>query len=87
LPAAHFTGSANFWARDRAYGCLAKSFGTEKAEGEEKCRLFGIWGGVRFVHSQFSFVSSRILRRKKAWLAGQLNINDNDGLKTLYRSH
>jgi hypothetical protein len=49
--------------------------------------LFGIWGGVRFVHSQFSFVSSRILRRKKAWLAGQLNIKDNDGFKALYGSH
>jgi hypothetical protein len=66
---------------------LAKSFGTEKAEGEEKCRLFGIWGGVRFVHSQFSFVSSRILRRKKAWLAGRLNIRDNDGFKALYGRH
>ena len=44
-------------------------------------------GGVRFVHSQFSFVSSRILRRKKAWLAGQLNIKDNDGFKALYGSH
>jgi hypothetical protein len=66
---------------------LAKSFSTEKAEGEEKCRLFGIWGGVRFVHSQFSFVSSRILRRKKAWLADRLNVYDNDGFKELYGPH
>ena len=66
---------------------LGKAFSSEKAEGEEKCRLFGIWGGVRFVHSQFSFVSSRILRRKKAWLAGELQIADNDGFKALYGSH
>ena len=65
---------------------LGKAFGSEKAEGEEKCRSFGVWGGVRFVHSQFSFVSSRILRRKKAWLARELNISDNDGFKVLYGS-
>ena len=66
---------------------LGKAFGTEKAEGEEKCRLFGVWGGVRFVHSQFSFVSSRILRRKKAWLADRMNIYDNDAFKALYGPH
>jgi len=32
---------------------LDKAFGTEKTDGEEKCRLFGIWGGVRFVHPEF----------------------------------
>jgi hypothetical protein len=66
---------------------LGKAFVTEKAEGEKKCRLFGVWGGVRFVHSQFSFVSSRMLRRKKAWLAGELNIGDNDGFKAFYGPH
>jgi hypothetical protein len=66
---------------------LSKSYSTEKSEGEEKCRLFGVWGGVRFVHSQFSFVSSRILRRKKAWLADRLNIMDYDEFKQLYGPH
>jgi hypothetical protein len=66
---------------------LGKAFSTEKAEGEEKCRLFGVWGGVRFVHSQFSFVSSRIIRRKLAWLAGELRIADYEGFKALYGRH
>ncbi len=66
---------------------LGKAFSTEKAEGEEKRRLFGVWGGVRFVHSQFSFVSSRILRRKLAWLADELRIADYDGFKALYGRH
>jgi hypothetical protein len=66
---------------------LGKAFGSEKAEGEEKCRLFGVWGAVRFVHSQFSFVSSRMLRRKKAWLADRLNILEYDEFKQLYGPH
>jgi len=66
---------------------LGKAFSTEKSEGEEKCRLFGVWGGVRFVHSQFSFVSSRILRRKRAWLAERLGIVDSDEFKQLYGPH
>ena len=36
---------------------LGKARSTSKLEQEEKCRLFGIWGGVRFVRSPFSFVS------------------------------
>lgn len=43
-----------------------------------KCSLSGIC--VRSV-------SSRILRRKEAWLAGRLNIRDNDGFKALYGPH
>ena len=66
---------------------LGKAFSTEKSEGEEKCRLFGVWGGVRFVHSQFSFVSSRILRRKRAWLAERLGIVDSEEFKQLYGAH
>jgi hypothetical protein len=42
---------------------------------------------VRFVHSQFSFVSSRIIRRKLAWLAGELQIAEYGGFKALYTRH
>jgi hypothetical protein len=66
---------------------LSKGFSTEKAAGEEKCRLFGVWGGVRFVHSQLSFVRSRILRRKIGWLADRLNIMEYDEFKELYGPH
>jgi hypothetical protein len=48
---------------------LGKALVSDKVEGEEKCKLFGIWGGVRFVYSRFDWVSNRILRRRKAWLA------------------
>jgi hypothetical protein len=48
---------------------LGKALVSDKAEGEERCKLFGIWGGVRFVYSRFDWVSNRILRRRKAWLA------------------
>lgn len=54
---------------------LTKAVGSDKLVGEERCRLFGIWGGRRFVYSRFSFRSSRILQRKKEWLAATLGYN------------
>src|SRR5437868_4371237 len=36
---------------------LTKSFGSNKLLGEEKCRLFSVWGGARFAHPKFTFVS------------------------------
>jgi hypothetical protein len=53
---------------------LVKVRGSDKSEGEEKCRLFGVWGGVRYVITPFSFVRSRILRKRKAWLAAEMGI-------------
>lgn len=35
---------------------LTKATSSEKSEGEEKCRLFGIWGKVRFVNSKFCWL-------------------------------
>jgi hypothetical protein len=63
---------------------LAKAFVTEKSFGEEKCRLFGVWGGVRFVYSQFEWVSNRIMRRRKAWLAATADLRGVEGFKALY---
>ena len=62
---------------------LTKALGSEKAAGEEKCRLFGVWGSVRFVHSRFTFLSSRIIQKRKQWLAEQLEYSDPSELKKL----
>jgi hypothetical protein len=59
---------------------LTKSLGSEKSFGEEKCRLFGVWGGVRFVHSRFTFLSSRIIQKRKQWLAEMLELADETHL-------
>lgn len=63
---------------------LSKSFVSEKAIGEEQCRLFGVWGGVRFVYSQFDWVSNRIMRKRKAWLATTAGLKDFEGFRNLY---
>jgi len=55
---------------------LSKAFGSNKAVGEERCRLFSVWGGVRFVRSRFVFVASRIIQKKKRWLASVLELHD-----------
>jgi len=55
---------------------LTKALPSEKLRGDEKCRLFGVWGGVRFVHSRFSFLSSRIVQKRKLWLVGELQLDD-----------
>jgi len=62
---------------------LTKAFGSEKMFGEEKCRLFGVWGGLRFVHSRFTFLSSRIIQKRKQWFAEQLGYSDPSELKKL----
>jgi hypothetical protein len=48
---------------------LGKALLSEKKVGEEKARLFGMWGCVRSVYSRFDWVSARLVRKKKAWLA------------------
>ena len=63
---------------------LGKAFGSEKTFGEEKCRLFGVWGGVRFVHSQFDWVSNRIIRKRKMWLAATAGVDGFEGFRALY---
>ena len=63
---------------------LGAALGSEKSFGEEKCRLFGIWGRVRFVHSRFSWVNSRMFRKRKAWLAAHAGVTDEQGFKNLY---
>jgi len=54
--------------------------------GEERCRLFGVWGGVRFAHSRFSFLSLWIQKRRQ-WLAGTLELPDQASLATAMGEH
>lgn len=63
---------------------LAKAMNSEKSEGEEKCRLFGIWGKVRFVNSKFSWVSSRIIERRKEWMAADSGLADKSQIKQMF---
>ena len=66
---------------------LAKSLGSEKCSGEERCRLFGVWGGVRFAHSRFIFLRSRITQKRKQWLAEMLELPDQANLVTALGKH
>lgn len=66
---------------------LGKALGSDKSEGEEKCRLFGIWGGVRFVYSKFDWVSNRILRKRKAWLAVDSGLQNEEEFRQMFGMH
>ena len=66
---------------------LTKARGSDKSEGEEKCRLFGIWGGVRFVTTPFSYTRSRILRKRKAWLAAEMGIECYGSFLVVFGPH
>lgn len=63
---------------------LGAALASEKSLGEEKCRLFGVWGGLRFVHSRFSWVTSRMFRKRKAWLGEHAGIVNEEGFRNLY---
>lgn len=66
---------------------LAKAMGSEKSEGEEKCRLFGVWGKVRSVNSTFCLLSSRIIERRKEWLAADSYLADKSLIKQMFGPH
>jgi hypothetical protein len=57
------------WAIKYLTSYLGKALFSEKTVGEEKARLFGMWGCVRSAYSRFDWVSGRIVRKKKAWLS------------------
>jgi len=65
---------------------LGKALVSDKAEGEEKCKLFGIWGGVRFAYSRFDWISNRILRRRKAWLASDCDCVSEEQFRVMFGS-
>jgi hypothetical protein len=66
---------------------LTKALPSESSNGDEKCRLFGVWGGIRFVHSRFTFLSSRIVQKRKQWLAAELEIDDVAQLPQVLGKH
>src|SRR5205823_5229548 len=66
---------------------LIKARSSDKSVGEEKCRLFGRWGGACFVYPRFSFVSSRIIQKKKHWLAQELGYSDLKALSPHWWFH
>jgi len=55
---------------------LSKAQQSEFRVGEERARLFGVWGRKRFVFHRFSWVSSRLWRRRLAWYAKDFGIGD-----------
>jgi hypothetical protein len=66
---------------------LTKAVASEKATGDERCRLFGVWGGARFVYRRFSFLSSRIVQKRKQWLAGELELHNPAELRQVLGAH
>ena len=66
---------------------LSKAMGSEKAEGEEKCRLFGVWGKVRSVLPKFCLVKSRIIEKRKEWLAADSELADKSLIKQMFGPH
>jgi hypothetical protein len=46
--------------------------------------LFGVWGDVRFVYARFDWVSNRIMRRRKAWLAKIDGLTEEGGFEGLF---
>jgi hypothetical protein len=55
---------------------LAKAHGSSKSAGEERCRLFGTWGTKRWCYSKFSWVSSRVFRKRLGWCAMSLGVDN-----------
>ena len=55
---------------------LSKAQVSEFREGEERARLFGIWGRRRFVSQRFSWVNNRIFRQRLAWYAKDSTLED-----------
>jgi hypothetical protein len=66
---------------------LTKAVASEKAAGDEKCRLFGSWGGMRFVYPRFSFLSSRIVQKRKVWLADALELQSPAEIPAMLGAH
>ncbi len=66
---------------------LTKAFASEKSVGEEKCRLFSLWGGERFIYPGFVFLTSRIAQKRKQWLAETLSLDHPGQLKGMLGPH
>jgi hypothetical protein len=74
------------WAIKYLTSYLGKALLSEKTVGEEKARLFGMWGCVRTAYSRFDWVSGRIVRKKKAWLAWAHGLEGEDAFSRSYEN-
>jgi hypothetical protein len=72
------------WAIKYLTSYLGKALLSEKTVGEEKARLFGMWGCVRSAYSRFDWVSGRMVRKKKAWLGWAHGFVGEDALSGSY---
>ena len=72
------------WAIKYLTSYLGKALLSEKTIGEEKARLFGMWGCVRSAYSRFDWVSGRIVRKKKAWLGWAHGLEGEDAFSQRY---
>jgi hypothetical protein len=77
--------SSSEWAIKYLTSYLGKALLSEKSMGEEKARLFGIWGCVRSAYSRFDWVSGRMVRKKKAWLGWVHGLPDEEAFSKTYR--
>jgi hypothetical protein len=64
---------------------LAKAHGSVKSVGEERCRLFGVWGTKRWCCPKFCWVSSRVFRRRLSWYAREVGLEDVTEIGRLLR--
>ncbi len=55
---------------------LSKAQQSEFRVGEERARLFGVWGRKRFVFHRFSWASRRLWRKRLSWYAEDFGIGD-----------
>ncbi len=72
------------WAIKYLTSYLGKALFSEKTVGEEKARLFGMWGCVRSAYSRFDWVSARLMRKKRAWLASAHGFESEDAFSRSY---
>ena len=52
-----------------------------------KSACYLVWGGIRFVRSRFSFLSSRIVQKRKQWLGEALELEDTARLSDMLGPH
>jgi len=55
---------------------LSKAQSSEFLPGEERARLFGVWGRKRFVFHRFSWANGRIFRMRLMWCAKASGVED-----------
>ena len=63
---------------------LSKAQSSDFRVGEERARLFGVWGRKRFVCHRFSWASNRIFRQRLRWYAKEAGLEDVTDTRKLF---